>query len=62
MSEVMRFRRLKHGDPQKFKVLPEDVGRSHDGPLLGKAPGMLGVVALVGVSLGLLLLVGGVLG
>jgi hypothetical protein len=60
MSKVVRFRRLKHGDPQKFKVLPEDVARSRSGPWSGV--GMLGVTALVGVSLAALAMVGGLLG
>ncbi len=32
MSKVVRFRKLKHGDPPRFKVLPEDLG--------GQAPAM----------------------
>lgn len=62
MAKVMRFRRLKHGAPHKFKVLPEDVARSRDGAWFGAAPGMLGVIALVGASLAVLALVGGLLG
>lgn len=61
MAKVMRFRRLKHADPQKFKVLPEDLARSRGGAWFGAAPGMLGVIALVGASMAVLALVGGLL-
>jgi hypothetical protein len=28
MSKVVRFRRLKHGDPPRFKVLPDELRKS----------------------------------
>lgn len=62
MAKVMRFRRLKHAAPPKFKVLPEDLVRSRSGAWFGAAPGMLGVIALVGASLAVLALVGGLPG
>jgi hypothetical protein len=62
MAKVMRFRRLKHGAPEKFKVLPEDLARSRGGAWFGTGPGMLGVIALVGASIAMLALVGGLLG
>lgn len=62
MAKVMRFRRLKHGAPEKFKVLPEDLARSRSGTWFGAGPGMLGVIALVGASVAVLALVGGLPG
>ncbi|RKE84878.1 hypothetical protein [Rhizobium sp. AG855] len=61
MAKVMRFRRLKHGPPQKFKVLPEDLARSRGGAWFGTGPGMLGAIALVAASVAVLLIVGGLL-
>ena len=55
MGKIVRFRRLKHGDPEeKLKVLPEDIaGKRRDS---GEAGQMLGVAIL----LILLALLGGV--
>lgn len=61
MAKVMRFRRLKHWAPQKFKVLPEDMDRSRGGAWFGTGPGMLGAIALVTVGAAVLLVVGGLL-
>lgn len=59
MAKVMRFRRLKHGAPQKFKVLPDDLATNRGRSWFGTSPGMLGVIALVGASIAVLALVGG---
>jgi hypothetical protein len=31
MDSILKFRRLKHGDPRKFKVLAEDIRRERGG-------------------------------
>jgi hypothetical protein len=52
MSKVVRFRKLKHGDPPRFKVLPEELtGRSsrrHSTAIAGSFPIM--VLVLVGIA------------
>lgn len=62
MAKVVRFRRLKHEAPPRFKVLPEELGRGRTSAGFGSAPGMLGVVALVAASIAILALVGSLLG
>lgn len=61
MARVLRFRRLKHGVPPRFKVLPKDLARSCGGGWFGAAPGMLGVTALIATSIGVLALLGRIL-
>ena len=62
MSKVVRFRKLKHGDPPRFKVLPEDLNggaSGHSGwSTTGSFPMM--VLALIGVAA--ILVIGGVAG
>lgn len=52
MSKVVRFRTLKHGDPPRFKVLPDDLrkrsGRRRSAGSTGSFPIM--VLALVGIA------------
>lgn len=52
MSKVVRFRTLKHGDPPRFKVLPEELdqtsSRSRMTAMTGSFPIML--LALVGIA------------
>jgi hypothetical protein len=52
MSKIVRFRTLKHGDPPRFKVLPEDLdegaSRTRSAVSTGSFPIM--VLALVGIA------------
>lgn len=62
MSKVVRFRKLKHGDPPRFKVLPDDLrktaSRSGGWSATGSFPLM--VLSLVGVAA--VLVIGGFIG
>ncbi len=62
MLKVVRFRKLKHGDPPRFKVLPDDLrktsARSGGWSATGSFPLM--VLSLVGVAA--VLVIGGFIG
>jgi hypothetical protein len=62
MSKVVRFRKLKHGDPPRFKVLPDDLRKtsSRDGGWSSTGSFPLMVLALIGFAA--VLVVGGVIG
>ncbi|MDH4413027.1 MAG: hypothetical protein QE484_06950 [Rhizobium sp.] len=59
MSKVVRFRRLKHGDPPRFKVLPDDLRKrsSRTGSRRSMRSFPIIILALVGTAA--LLVVGG---
>jgi hypothetical protein len=62
MSKVVRFRKLKHGDPPRFKVLPDDLRKtaSRDGGWSSTGSFPLMVLALVGVAA--VIVIGGFIG
>lgn len=62
MSKVVRFRKLKHGDPPRFKVLPDDL-RQTSARAGGWSPTIafpVTVLLLVGVAA--VLVIGGSIG
>ncbi|MFN7093720.1 MAG: hypothetical protein ACK4P4_24610 [Allorhizobium sp.] len=62
MSKVVRFRKLKHGDPPRFKVLPDDLRKTsyRGGGWSSTGSFPLMVLALVGVAA--VLVIGGFIG
>lgn len=62
MSKVVRFRKLKHGDPPRFKVLPDDLrkaGYRHGGWI---PTGSFSVMVLALIGIAALLVVGSSIG
>lgn len=47
MGKLFQFRRLKHGDPEKFKVLAEDIRRDRRGGISWPAFTILVTVAAI---------------
>ena len=47
MGKLFQFRRLKHGDPEKFKVLAEDIRRDRRDGISWPAFAILATVAAV---------------
>jgi hypothetical protein len=59
MSKVVRFRKLKHGDPPRFKVLPDDLERLSSKRDNWSATGSFPIMVLVLVGIAAVLVVGG---
>jgi hypothetical protein len=59
MSKVVRFRKLKHGDPPRFKVLPEDPCKRSCTHGSWNATGSFPIMVLVLVGIAAVLVVGG---
>ncbi|MCM5557338.1 hypothetical protein [Pleomorphomonas sp. JP5] len=47
MSKLLQFRRLKHGDPEKFSVLAEDIRRDRRTGISWPAFAILATVAAI---------------
>lgn len=62
MSKVVRFRKLKHGDPPRFKVLPEDLGGQAPGHGGWSATGSFPIMVLALIGVAAILVIGGVAG
>jgi hypothetical protein len=62
MSKVVRFRKLKHGDPPRFKVLPDDLGSQSSGHGGWSATGSFPVMVLALIGVAAVLVIGGVAG
>lgn len=62
MSKVVRFRTLKHGDPPRFKVLPEDRHRRSSRALSATSTGSFPIMVLALVGIAAALVFGGVVG
>jgi len=59
MSKVVRFRKLKHGDPPRFKVLPDDPDKRSSKRDSWSAIGSFPIMVLVLVGIAAVLVVGG---
>ncbi|NBB47277.1 hypothetical protein GVN24_03200 [Rhizobium sp. CRIBSB] len=59
MSKVVRFRKLKHGDPPRFKVLPDDLPRSTSQRRRYRAIGAFPIMLLALIGVAAVLVVGG---
>lgn len=59
MSKVVRFRKLKHGDPPRFKVLPDDPYKRSSKRDSWSAIGSFPIMVLVLVGIAAVLVVGG---
>ncbi len=59
MSKVVRFRKLKHGDPPRFKVLPDDLRKASSRHGGWSSTGSFPIMVLVLVGIAAVLVVGG---
>jgi len=59
MSKVVRFRKLKHGDPPRFKVLPDDLDRLSFKRGSWSATGSFPIMVLVLIGIAAVMVVGG---
>jgi hypothetical protein len=62
MSKVVRFRKLKHGDPPRFKVLPENLRKSTPRGRRWRATGSFPIMVLALVGIAAVLVIGGFVG
>lgn len=62
MSKVVRFRKLKHGDPPRFKVLPEDLSDSSSKLGGWDSTGSFPIMVLALIAIAALVVVGGFVG
>lgn len=62
MSKVVRFRKLKHGDPPRFKVLPEELNGDASGHSGWSNAGSFSMMVLALIGLAAILVIGGVTG
>ncbi|MBC2773797.1 hypothetical protein H6M51_13080 [Rhizobium sp. AQ_MP] len=62
MSKVVRFRKLKHGDPPRFRVLPEKLRKAefrHGG---WSATGSFPIMAVALIAVAAIAVIGGLAG
>ncbi|MCJ8239259.1 hypothetical protein [Peteryoungia algae] len=62
MSKVVRFRTLKHGDPPRFKVLPEDLRKRSPRIRATHSPRAFPIMLLALVGAAVALVLGGIVG
>jgi nitrate reductase NapE component len=62
MSKVVRFRTLKHGDPPRFKVLPENLRKRSSRSRSASSTGSFPIMVLALVAIAALAVVGGFVG
>lgn len=59
MSKVVRFRKLKHGDPPRFKVLPNDLGQRSSRGRIWRAAGSFPIMLLALIGIAAVVVIGG---
>ncbi|MFN3320669.1 MAG: hypothetical protein ACK43M_18120 [Allorhizobium sp.] len=59
MSKVVRFRKLKHGDPPRFKVLPDDLSKRSSRRDSWSSTGSFPIMVLILVGIAAVVVVGG---
>lgn len=62
MLKVVRFRTLKHGDPPRFKVLPEDLRKRSSRGRLASPTGSFPIMVLALIAIAAVAVMSGFVG